>query len=315
MSDTLNRMEKPAFEDNITDQDRIGSILNSFLEMKSSRLMGPKSKPNPYYGYLTKDIAQGFVLDSEKLKECSIGEILTLIGCEPGVPWYEINEEEEIWLAEEKLTKEFCSADHSFAFARALLRAKTHEPVISRFLKINYREFIQNLANRINASDDKTDQKYSRLCCKKGMRLNRGYYLTQKFIHDYSKMYENMDLDKSMTVGDVITIACQKGSCAWVCGREPLGIYVESIVRSYEVMNYMFMNAIREIAISVGREKIKDLLERCSENGNYDYFSEIEVNEGFKSLILPKDSLDYVYSKYDKSDVELMEKMAKFILS
>ena len=277
--------------------------------------MGPKSKPSPYYGYLTKDIAQGFVLDSEKLTECSIGELLTLIGCEPGVPWYEINEEEEIWFAEEKLTKEFCSAGHSFAFAQALLRAKTHEPVISQFLRINYREFIQNLANRINASDDKTDQKYSRLCCKKGMRLNRGYYLTQKFIHDYSKKHENMDLDKTLTVGDVITIACQKGSYAWVCGGEPLGIYVERIVRSYEVMNYMFMNAIREIAISVGRENIKDLLERCSENGNYDYFSEIEMSESFKSLILPKDSLDYVYSKYDKSDVELMEKMARAVLS
>ncbi|MCR5421719.1 MAG: hypothetical protein K6E98_12025 [Lachnospiraceae bacterium] len=38
MSDALNRIEKPASEDNITDQDRVDSVLNSFIETESNWL-------------------------------------------------------------------------------------------------------------------------------------------------------------------------------------------------------------------------------------------------------------------------------------
>ncbi len=284
MSEALENLEKLASEDNITNPDRIGSILNRFLDMKIMKLKGPKCRKNPYLAYITRDISRGFLLDPGKVEECSIRELLTLIGCEPGVPWFEINAAEEAWVAEEKLTRGFSSAGHSFALGQALLMAQPHEPEITRLMKINYREFIQYLANRINASNDNADQMHSRLCLKKGMRLNRIYYETQKFVRDYNNSLENENLDKILTLGGIIELASQRGSQPWICGNEPLGLYVERIVRTYKIMNWIFMNSVREIAISIENGYIKKLLDRYSESGNYENFREIDFESCFCSF-------------------------------
>lgn len=315
MSAALKNLEKMACENNITDHNRIGSILSDFLNMKNNKLVDPKGGKSPYYSYLIRDIAKGFKLDPKKIPECSTSELLTLIGCEPGVPWYAINKEEETWYVENKLTTEFCSAGHSFALAQALLRAQIYEPLVKRFMKINHRELIQYLANRINEADDMTEPKYTRLCRKKGMRLNRTYYLTQKFMHDHSSLQQSEDPDNTITVGEIITRACQVGCCAWVCGNEPLGVYVDRVSTSYMIMNYIFMTGLREIAISTGSIRIKRMLDRLSESGRYDHFPQIDLEEGFKSLIVPEDEPDYIYLKYDKQDVKLMEEMVSKILS
>ena len=284
MSDALNNIEKMASEENIKDPKRISAVVTAFLEMDSRKLECLQVSDNVNYRYLVNDICSGFELDRDKVRECTMTELLVLIGLEPDVPWYEINEEEECWYTEHGLTKSFYAANHCFALAQALLRVQKYEPVINRFMKLNYRGLIQYLADRINESDDKSDQDYSRLCMKKGMRLNKLFSLTRGYMLTQGDGDED-DIDDTLTVGDVISRVSRNGNFAWLCGNEPLGFFVDRIVRAYEIINFLFMYCIRELAVSFKREQIEDLLDKCSETGDYEHLIEMRFRYCFTSLI------------------------------
>ncbi len=286
MSKALEAIEKMACEANIKDKERISSIVNAFLEMDSRKLECPRLPENFRYRYLINDIGEGFELAPDKIAGCTISELLVLIGLEPDIPWFEIDTDEEVWFSGYGLGKTFFSANHCFALAQALLRVQAYEPVVNRFMKLNYRGFITYLADRINASDDHTDPDYSRLCMKKGMQLNKRYSITQGYMTKYGFGEDGEDLDDILTVGDVLSRACRSGSAMWLCGNEPLGMFVDGIVRAYEIVNFFFMNCLRELAISICREDIEILLDKCSEENDYEHFFELKFRDYFSSLIV-----------------------------
>ncbi len=288
MSEKLNAIEKMAGETSIKNPEKIGEVLNALLEMDGRRFECISLTENVNYRYLIKDIGSGFELDSDLVGKCTVGELLVLIGLEPDVPWYEVDEDEECWFKEQNLDKSFLSANHCFALAQAMLRIQNYEPVVERFLKLNYRAFITYLGDRINTFTDDAEQDYRSLCMKKGMRLNRIFYLTRQFMIQNGKEEDAENIDDTLTIGDVIGRICRNGNFSWMCGNEPLGIFVDRIVKAYKLINYLFMNCIRELAMDITMEQMEDLLDNCSENRDYEHLIELRFRFFYRSLKLEK---------------------------
>ena len=271
MSKILEKIEKTASVERIEDLEQIGQILNRLLDINLTEIAS-----NEKFEYLGNDIAKGFVLNQDKVSSLSLGEILTLIGYEPGFPWFELAED-EAWFYDNKPTKKFFSAGHCFFLARLIRDRASSNPVLNQFMHVDYWKFIKYLSDRmIEEADDQNSD--SREICRKGMRLNRLYSITDRFTRKYSS------IEGDISVGDVINTACNLGLRCWICGTEPLSTFTEKTYSAYNTMRLMFMDCIRMSLINSDRDRFRLLLDNCSESGTYDedYYSQIDFNDCYE---------------------------------
>ena len=276
MSAALEALEKAAKAPSITDPEEIRSIINNLLGMNYRNLAyNIKS-----HSYITNDIGNGFGISSSKVEDCSVRELLMLMGCEPGVPWFEITGEDNCHF-KKKMGKDYCSAGHSFTFAVVLLNARKKNTTVNRFMKIDYRAFMDFLHGIISKSLEETDHAVVNRFHMAPGKLSEIEVHTKKYMHDHGRS----DLsERSLTLGDLIETASLKGTRSWMFGVEFLDDYLEKIVSSYYVMNGLFMYCIREVMISDGLCDIRELLDKCSESGEYEFFDQIEFQYCFRSL-------------------------------
>ncbi|MCR5280059.1 MAG: hypothetical protein K6E19_11515 [Lachnospiraceae bacterium] len=276
MSAALEALEKAAKKTSITDSEEIRSIINNLLGM-DYRNLAYKIKP---HSYITNDIGNGFGISSSKVANCSVRELLMLMGCEPGVPWFEIAGEDNCHFRK-KMGKDYCSAGHSFTFAIVLLNARKQNKTVDRFMKIDYRAFMDFLLGIVSKSFEETNHAAINRFHMTPGKLSEIESHTKRYMRDHgrSDLYE-----KPLTLGDLIETACLKGTNSWLFGYEYLDDYLKKIVDSHFVMNGLFMYCIREVMISGGLLDIKELLDKCSDSGEYELFDRIEFQYCFRSL-------------------------------
>ncbi len=272
MSNILDEMEKTASSERIEDLEKIEQILDRFLDMSLDELVGDDKR----FTYLARDIAQGFDLDQKKVEKLSLRDVLTLIGYEPGFPWFELPED-DTWFYENGPSRKFFSAGHCFFLASIIKDRASYDSVLMQFMHMDYWKFIKYLSDRMV---EKTEEQNgnSRVICQKGMKLNRLYFLTDKFTRKYSSV------EGDISVGDVINTACSTGLRCWICGTEPLSIFMQKTYSAYNTMRFMFMDCMRMSMIESNRERFRSLLDICSESGSYDedLYSQIDFNECYE---------------------------------
>ncbi len=272
MSKILDEMEKTASAERIEDLERIEQILDRFLDMSLEELVGDDKR----FTFLGRDIAQGIILEQKKVEELSLRDVLTLIGYEPGFPWFELPEE-DTWFYDNEPSRKFFSAGHCFFLARIIKDRASYDSVLKQFMYMDYWKFIKYLSDRmVEKTGEQTGN--SRVICQKGMKLNRLYRITDRFTREYSSV------EGDISVGDVINTACSIGLRCWICGTEPLNIFMEKTQSAYNTMRILFMDCMRMSLIKSDRDSFRLLLDTCSESGLYDEdcYSEIDFNDCYE---------------------------------
>ncbi|MBO4903087.1 MAG: hypothetical protein J5518_09870 [Lachnospiraceae bacterium] len=258
MSRELEMLEKKASGNCIEDLDTIALILERFLNMTYRQLMGDVDAN----GLVARDIAIGFDLDVQKVYDLTLRDILVLIGYEPAWPYYALPEE-DTWFYKGNPDKQFYTASNSFLLGLIIMKREKKEPVLEQLMHIDYRTFVKYASYRMaEAGGDIT----SRDTCRKGMRLNRIFYHTKKFVMENGKS----DEEKDLTLSDVITTVCTVGNRGWACGALSLDTFVERTRKAYGLMKDLFMESIRMTLIQTDRAYFRSLLDRCSPEGKYD---------------------------------------------
>ncbi len=275
MSEALEALERARHQEFITDSEQIRTAVENLLAMNYQNLAFNKK----LHGYIVNEIEEGFRLSSAKIASCSVREMLMLMACEPGVPWYEISGEDNSHFRK-KMGKDYCSAGHSFTFAVVLLNARKANATVAKFMKIGYRAFADFLMDIVCGSYDGTPRCTVNRFCMTPAKLREIVVQTDEYMRTYGK---GIDL-ATMTIGNVIEAACLSGTSSWVLGSMLIDRYLEKITASYSVMNSLFMYCIREVTINEGMHEVNELLHRCSESGRYEYMHNIEFQYCFRPL-------------------------------
>ena len=274
MSRTLDEMERIASETRISDPDWIKEIVNGFLNMTYRELSGQEYR----FGYVAKDIAKGFSLDEDKVRDLKLRDILTVIGYEPAAPWFEIPED-DIWFRERYGSRRFFSAGNCFSLSQIILQRKKEVPLLGRFLKMDYWQFMKYLYDRMVILSG-SGNGYPDRGRFAGMQFNRVMQDTEDFVYEYG----SVDRGKKMTTEDVLTTACNLGRHSWICGTEPLDSFRDKVFSSYRITLLFFMNSIRMVLIPSDRSAFKSLLLQCSDVDEYEekYYEELDFSDCFE---------------------------------
>ena len=267
MSNILKELEKTASVERIEDLSKIGQILNRLLDIKLKEIACTERSK-----YLERDIAKGFGLDANKVSELSLKDILMLVGYEPGFPWFELPEDDS-WFYDHDLVsnRKFFSAGHCFFLARLIKDWAPSNPVLQDFMHIGYWKFIKYLSEKMSELVD-TGNGNTREKCRRGMRLNHIYSITDGFTREHSS------IEGDISVGDVISTACSLGLRCWICGTEPLNIFMGNTYSAYNTLRILFMDCIRMSLIKSDRDSFRSLLDICSESGSYDEDSYLQID-------------------------------------
>ncbi len=272
MSTTLDALEAKVMIKSINDPDKIDEIMCQLLDMSYAELTTGK----PGYAFVAKDISDGFVLDAEKVLKCTMREVLTMIGYEPAAPWFEIPEDDAEFY-NDALDRRLYPARHSFYLGGIMKAVQKTNHTVGQFMRIDYHGFLRYISEKfINSNDEGSSDR--REVMRRGMRLNKFYAETVKFVC----RYDNTKVQDELTIGDVIDVAYKRGISAWHYGDTSLKTYEEMIRDSFKIMNWFFMDIIRMNMINADRTLFKELLIRCSESEEYEYFDELNFEDCFE---------------------------------
>ncbi len=275
MSKTLETIEYLASTDAIRRIGDIHRIMCYLLHLKYEDLAPGKG----YHDFLIRDMAKGFAVDEQKLRKCSLEQILIIIGFMPGTPWFQIDEEEK-WFSESEQGKGFCSAPACYYLASILRNNINCNGVVRAFMRIGYAALISYL-DYMTTVKDKFAPIYIPEYITPITENRRIEASSIRFIREVNSKAADKDIN-DITVGDLIDTILIRMSASWLCGAEPLDLYVSKMKRSYTMAGKFFMDSIRKNRITADRKSFLELMESCSEYGIYDHEDEFDFEHCYE---------------------------------
>lgn len=262
MSKELDAIEKVAREKIVSDRDAIEDAIRSLLSLKPDAFdVTPNSKA--FMNALTGDISSGFALEKELVKELDLAQILTIIGYEPGVPWFEIDEN---WFRARRLGKGFFCAPNCYMLARALYESQRKNPVVARFMKISFTEFVDLACDRIGSDHIRSREIRDR----ERSEIGRMYRATEERLAQWITDEKRKASRDDRTMKEVIDTAMIKSLRPWLCGTQQLAGYMDNIIAVNEIAKLIFMDCIRQAFVKNNRMDFRRILDRCSSEQEYD---------------------------------------------
>ena len=270
MSETLERIEMMASCDAIKEMGEIHRILRSLLNIPYDEFGYEKG----YYDFLSDDISSGFLLDERKVKKCTVGEILIIMTCMPGNPWFKIDEH-EIWYRFSNLGRDFYSASACFYLTEILIGAERINPVVKQFMNTGYSAFIDYL-DAMRSSENKSELPEVPEDHKLSPELDKLRSDTIEYVRNNNKNRPEMQIN-DITIGNILRTVHRRGNRPWMLGNEFLDDYADRMMITYATAHDLFMKSIRKCLIDVGTQNIIKTLDKCSEFNKYDHFNQIDL--------------------------------------
>ncbi|MCR5511926.1 MAG: hypothetical protein K6F54_13415 [Lachnospiraceae bacterium] len=271
MSKELERIEYMANTDVIRNVKEIHDIMRQFLNLRYLDLIRSKADVD----FLVPDISRGFVLEEQKVRECSIKDILTIIGYMPGTPWYEIDENEK-WFANSRLGKSFYCASSCFHLTDVLNYSERFNIVVKQFMHIGLAALMWYL-DVMRDSDDKSVLYYIPENHNVSISMRRTEVSVVQYLRDYRGNEPEVKTN-DITLGYIMRLLHKRGYSAWQCGYEPLDHYVTKMKTTYHITQKLFMDCIRKSLISADRQYFLGLMDRCCESGSYEFGDEFDFD-------------------------------------
>ncbi len=278
MSKQLEALEKAATAKQMEDFCTIKNIVDKLLNTSVRELDGSTAVVD----YLANDIAQGYVLEANKVKDCSLYDILMLIGFEPGVPWFELPEEDTwFWNDEHGPEKTLSSANHCFMLGSILNNAARSNLTVKQFMRINYWSLMRFLSDRtakFAAKHNCSPSIVRKISMKNNVIIKNTIRLVVAGKPELADFTAFSELNTLITVGDVINALIKLGTKGWSFGVMPFNEYFNRTISVYRAMKNFFMDCIKDVLlIGADSNYLHSVLDRCSSTGTYDskYFDEI----------------------------------------
>ena len=273
MSEILDKIESLASGKKIFDQELIGIILDTFLDLRFSEI----AKNERFESFMPEDLANGLHLEKQAVSGCTVRELLVLIGMESDEEWFDIPDKDREYFDKERFSapdkdKEFFRADfpnsacHCLMLAGMLSNKGKKNTTLARLMDIDYEAFLIYLGN---------------IPVKAGLKsfddpdmVSRRSELVKEYCHMIYLVYEYLFKDTGMsfeqvrfTLGDVINTAYKQGSAMWLCGIQPLTEHAKSVRRAYLIANNLFAEIMNGYLISMDRQQSDALLQKCKTAG------------------------------------------------
>ncbi|MCR5673666.1 MAG: hypothetical protein K6F87_08140 [Lachnospiraceae bacterium] len=268
MSKELLALEQRAKQKVITNPSDIGRITEYILEMPFSTLR----KDEVNYRRLQNKLSEGFHISCDNLDNMLFGDVLILIGYEPGNTYFDTP-----LITNSKFGKRFNVAG-DVRFIAAILNnlSKCKAIRIKEFMNIGLVPFMNYLYRFV-------DTAFAKKYVKKEYRSRKLPEL-ERLCKEFCEYVEAGDKNPAgeITVGDLIENAIDRSIISWVCCSVPLDEYATVIEDSYRILIKFFMNGIRMSMYPwPSRNKFCGILKRCGECPQ-DVYKSIEFIQCFE---------------------------------
>ena len=268
MSSELERLEKKASTTSITDPVDIYRILEHMLKMRFSYFQ----KEGKRYEYLRDDLAKGFCLDPDKMKDLLLEDILILIGYTPGQAYFQFPNENKSKIS---IGKSFNAAASSFAFALMIHNLENRCPTLKEFSLIRRDSFISSLVQKVRHEYD--DNLPAQIAI--GIKIGNFRTISFRYINEYMGIEK---LEEELTIGEIMSCALNNSTKFWTPYITPYEDYQDRVIDSYELLVSLLMDAIREPLIHQNRERFQEIISEYRDKSRDDEDLSIEYGECYE---------------------------------
>ncbi|MBQ6967459.1 MAG: hypothetical protein IJP84_06110 [Lachnospiraceae bacterium] len=256
MSEELERIEKLARQKCITDHEHIRKILDYVL----SRPLSYFQKDKKRFNYLKNELSTGFNTNY-RLEKMPLRDILTLIGYEPGKKFFDPPDTGKMIV-----DSRFNSAGHCYIIALLLDSYTNRDIHIKEFMHIHLGAFTDHLHETIN---NDLDNCLISLTSASGI-LERVDEFKKKAVGYMSKRFdphmivnEGRKPEDFLKLGDIIYQTLKENARSWMCSVIDIYDYASGIIDTYDLLNRLFMDAVRMPLIHSDRERFKEIMRSC----------------------------------------------------
>lgn len=253
MSEMLEKIERLASVESITDPALIREIINRFLDLRYFDL----AKENSVESFVPWNLTKGFTLDENKVSECTIREVLGFIYLESFNDWFDVPEPDR-----KIFDNSIPNTAHDCYMVSKLLCLKRRKNVyVDLFMKIDFRAFVKYLMRSLDETWGEKGKK-STIEARK-VEIGNMYFMFCKYIWENDSVdLKNCDEKKTrqgFTIGDVLKKADSTGERGWMCGLVPLSKYAVSISEAYLTANRVFIDCIVKNLIAMNFGQLLEL--------------------------------------------------------
>ena len=255
MSKELEKIEKLASQKYITDHEHIEKILDYVLSRPLKYFRMDKKR----FNYLKNDISTGFNTYS-RLERMPLRDILTLIGYEPGKSFFSPPD-----IGKRTMDSRFNSAGHCYILALLLDSYTNRDIHIKEFMHIQLSAFTDYLHERINNDRDNclisltsASDVFVRV---DDFKIKAVKYMENR-LNTNAVRNERVRPEECFSIGDIISFALKENARSWMCSVIDIYDYASKIIDTYDLLNSLFMDAVRMPLIHSGREKFKEIMRR-----------------------------------------------------
>ncbi len=255
MSRELEKIEEMAKQRVITDPKAIDNIVKYIIRMPFSRLR----KDLENYKRLRERLSKGFNIKDQNLDNLTFGEILILIGYEPGNSYFDTPQKDNLYSI---------AVDTRFIGAIFNNISNNGRDIhVQQFMHIGIKPFMDYLQETII-------EEY------RMKRVSRKYYSIirreLKRLSGAMKMYmEDIGFNEpndQLTVGDLISGAVDSSCESWLCCFSIIDEYEIQICGAYCILARFFIQGIRmSLLPAASRRRFTQILEKYGDNPKESY--------------------------------------------
>ena len=248
VSKTLDDLLERAGRTRIVCGEEMDRITEKLLDLSYAEL---KPSETGYQSALCSHISGGFELDANKVRDCSIREIITLISYEPGVGFFR-SKDMGSSLMNRKVLPCACSC---VGLVQELQQARENNPWVQQFMLIDFSEYVDRMAHMV----------YDR---EKAYEKSETKQIIDSFFvyRDFMKKHYLIDAGRGdcMVIQRVMQYLMNKARKNWLCGQESIVDYKRTVEEATRIITEFFMIAMRTAYVKNDRAAFAEIIKKCS---------------------------------------------------
>ena len=250
MSKELKKLENMATTKCITDHEQIDRIVSYLLSLPFSYFRKEEAR----YQFLRNDLSNGFGVDRNALDRMSFQDILVLIGYEPGNTYFDPPDK-----GKRGFSRKLNAAGSSYVLALIINNLSKTDIRLKEFTCIGLAAYIDYLKRKVAG-----ECRNGLISIQAGSTIVHTVDWFDRRAGSYLSKYMDGRSSDRVTIGDLISEVVKVCGRSWICTVEPLEKYVDEIIDHYDLINRLFMDAVRIPLVCSDRERFREIITKYS---------------------------------------------------
>ncbi len=240
MSKALDDLLERAGRTRIVSAEEMDRITDKILDLSYAEL---KPFEAGYQSALCSHISGGFDLDVNKVRNCTLRELITLISYEPGVYFFRSKGADYL-----QMERRFLPCAYScVGLVQELLQAKATNPWIQQFMLIDFSEYVDHMAH---------------------MEKSEAKQIIDSFLvyRDFMMKHYSVDAGRGdyRVIQTVMQNLMSKARKNWLCGCESIDEYKKTVEDATRIITEFFMVSMRAAYVKNDRAAFVEIIKKCS---------------------------------------------------